>query len=90
MVSGLSSSKVSVCRMLIKESAEARLGGMIEHSLLKTNLKPHLNQATATWGSQIHDKVLANTSPSALSEIGLLSLKSTSDHPLFSGVRVLF
>ena len=34
VVSGLSS-KVSACSMLIKNSAEARLGGMIEQSLLK-------------------------------------------------------
>ena len=35
VVSGLSSSKVSACSLLIKESAAARLGGMIEQSLLK-------------------------------------------------------
>ena len=35
VVSGLFSSKVSACSMLIKNSAEARLGGMIEQSLLK-------------------------------------------------------
>ena len=34
VVSGLSSSKISACSMLIKNSAEARLGGMIEQSLL--------------------------------------------------------
>ena len=35
VVSGLFSSKVSVCSRVIKNSAEARLGGMIEQSLLK-------------------------------------------------------
>ena len=44
VVSGLSSSKVSACSMLIKESAEARLGGMIEQSLLKQISSLHLNQ----------------------------------------------
>ena len=40
VVSGLSSSKVSVCSMLIKDSAEARLGGMIEQSLFKQTAMP--------------------------------------------------
>ena len=43
VVSGLSSSCVLMCCLVIKESAEARLGGMIEQSLLKqiSSLRPN-------------------------------------------------
>ena len=69
VVSGLSSSKVSACNMLIKESAEARMGGMIEQSLLKQISSLHLNQGGRSLVFSNTGKVLPNALPSALPEI---------------------
>ena len=68
VVSGLSSSKVLVCGLLIQEFCGGKTGGMIEQSLLKqfSSLRP--TSAAALWYSQIYGKVMPNALPSALSQ----------------------
>ena len=94
VVSGLSSSKVLACSLIIKNFAKARLGGMIEQSLLKQNLElwfrirsDHFLILSNLWTKQCQ-----NALPSALSE--LLSAcalrRSTKCHPPVLPVRAFF
>ena len=88
VVSGLSSSKVSVCSMLIKVFCEGR-GGMIEQSLLKqiSNRRPNRVQPHI-WCSQISGISKAKMlCPLPYQKSYRTSIRrSTHFHPPFSGV----
>ena len=70
VVSGLSSSKASARSMLIKNSAEARLGGMIEQSLLKQTYVyggPHTVTFPQLSKESIRSRLILSSSYSLLS-----------------------
>ena len=60
VVSGLSSSVVSVCSMLIKEFCGGKAGWNDRAIFIKTDLKPASeSEAAALWWSQIYGKVMS-------------------------------
>ena len=78
VVSGPPSSKVTACRVLMTESAEARLGGMLAQSLSKQISTRRPIQGDRSLAFSNPGKVLHGALPSALSEIpsSLLSLEN--------------
>ena len=90
VVPGLCSPKVSACSMLIKESVDAKLGGIIEQSLLKqiSSLRP--NQGGHSWCSPQYFALCSTRNPTLctsqwgknkLSQLSLSSERVTVQTP---------